>query len=368
MKVCCVFNYNPLYRYPIYHAMAEKFDCDFYFGDTVFQPLESFDAKRLKGFKGFIKAKKTRFKSFVWHSGILPIFNPKYTHYILTGDSTMIVNWLIIVYSKIFSKKVFLWTHGVKTEISKFSTRFLYKSFFKHVTGILMYNHYNCRFMKLLGCKEDRLHVIHNSLDTPLQSSNYEKLKKSNVYYNYFGNDNPTLIYIGRIQRVKKTEQILDAMLLLKERGKNLNLIVVGENVDDELFLKKLEEYQLQSNVWMYGPCFDESVNSELIYNAAVCVSPGNVGLTCIHVLSYGTPVITNDNFSIQMPEYEAIVKGKSGDFFEEDNIVDLANKIEYWTTLTEEQRILCRDVARSTILNEWSVDYQISLLSEVLV
>lgn len=367
MKVCCVFNYNPLYRFPIYSAMAEKFDCDFFFGDTVFQPLKAFEAQDLKGFKGFIKARKTRIKAFVWHSSIKPIFNRKYTHYVLTGDSSMIVNWLIILYAKLFHKKVFLWSHGVKTSKLKTSTRLLLKSFFTHATGVLMYNRYNCKYMKMIGCKEERLHVIHNSLDTSTQSAIYEQLSPSDIYTHHFGNNNPTLIYIGRIQRVKKTEQILDAMELLKKKGVDLNLVVVGANVDDEMFTKKLTDYQLQDNVWMYGPCFDEVKNSELIYNAAVCVSPGNVGLTCIHVLSYGTPVITNNNFSIQMPEYEAIVEGKTGDFFVEDDIEDLASKIARWVSLSSEQREACRNMSRATILDEWSVDYQVNLLSKVL-
>lgn len=368
MKVCCVFNYNPLYRLPIYRAMDKEFECDFYFGDTVFQPLMSFNPHELKGFKGYIKARRTKFKSFIWHSGISSIFNHKYTHYVLTGDSSMIINWLIILYAKIFHKKVYLWAHGVKTSELKKRTRLLLKAFFTHVTGVLMYNRYNCKYMKMLGCKEDKLHVIHNSLDTSLQSETYSRLTSSDIYKKHFGNNNPTLIYIGRIQRVKKTELILEAMFILKNKGIDLNLVVVGANIDDDTFVKKLDEYQLHSNVWLYGPCYDEAKNSELIYNAAVCVSPGNVGLTCIHALSYGTPVITNDNFSTQMPEFEAIVEGKTGDFFKEDDIQDLTKKIAYWISLSNEQRNRCRNIARSIILEEWSVDYQVNLLTKVLV
>ena len=114
MKVCCVFNYNPLYRLPIYRAMDKEFDCDFYFGDTVFQPMKSFDPKELKGFKGYIKAKRIR--SFVWHSGISGIFNKNYTHYIIGGNPGLIVTWLILLYAKITGKKVFLWTHGIKQD------------------------------------------------------------------------------------------------------------------------------------------------------------------------------------------------------------------------------------------------------------
>ena len=44
-------------------------------------------------------------------------------------------------------------------------------------------------------------------------------------------------------------------------------------------------------------------------------VSPGNVGLTAIHSLSYGTPVLTHNNFNNQMPEVESIQPGFNGYF-----------------------------------------------------
>lgn len=365
MKVCCVFNYNPLYRLPIYRAMDKEFDCDFYFGDTVFQPMKSFDPKELKGFKDYIKAKRIR--SFVWHSGISGIFNKKYTHYIIGGNPGLIVTWLILLYAKITGKKVFLWTHGIKQDNLSFKERLISKLYFKNATGILMYNSYFCKNMIKIGCRKEKLHVIHNSLDTNLQSSVYAKLLSSNIYQEHFKNFNPTILYIGRIQRVKKTEQILEAMSILKLKGLELNLVVIGSNVDDDIFEAKMKDLGLEDNVWMYGPCFEEEKNAELIYNARVCVSPGNVGLTCMHALSYGTPVVTNDNFSMQMPEFEAIDDGKTGSFFQEDNIEDLAENIKMWVLLSDNQRDECRRIARNTIISEWSVDYQIKLLKGLL-
>lgn len=366
-KICCVFNYNPQYRFPIYNKMAEEFDCDFFFGDSVFQPLKQFDATKLKGFKGFLKAKKTKFKGHVWHSNISNIFNKEYTHFILTGSPAYIVNWLIILYAFFTGKKVYLWTHGEKCIIEKFFSRMYLKCFYKSVTGIFMYNKYNCQYMELLGCKKEKLHIIHNSLDTNLQSRLYNTLKPTDIYKKHFGNDNPTIIYIGRIQKVKKIEQILDAMKILDDNGKKINLVIVGANVDNNFIENEIDKNRLTDRVWLYGPCFDENINSELIYNADVCVSPGNIGLTCIHVLSYGTPVITNDNFNTQMPEFEAVIDGGTGTFFKEGNTHDLANKIDIWVSKTEDEKAKCREIARKTIIDSWSVDYQIKLLSQVL-
>ena len=54
--------------------------------------------------------------------------------------------------------------------------------------------------------------------------------------------------------------------------------------------------------------CYNEEANAELLYNASVCVCPAEVGLTAIHSLLFGTPVVSNDNFDEQMPEFESII------------------------------------------------------------
>ena len=83
----------------------------------------------------------------------------------------------------------------------------------------------------------------------------------------------------------------------------------------------------LNQNVCFFGPCYDEFEIGMLIYNAALCVSPGNVGLTAIHSLSYGTPVISHNDFKHQMPEFEAIVPGETGAFFIANDLNSLEPK-----------------------------------------
>lgn len=367
MKICCVFNYNSHYRFPIYKSISEEFDCDFFFGDNVFTPIKSFDATKLKGFKGYLKARKLNFSKIIFHTGISQIFSLKYSHYIITGENLIFINWLIILFARLTGRKVYAWTHGVKSDNLKFKTRIAHKMFFLPLTGIFMYNEYYCKYMMRLGCKKEKIHVIHNSLDTVAQTEIYNSLATGNIYEQHFNNAYPTIIYIGRVQKIKKTSMILEAMNLLKASGINVNLAVVGENVDDPDFERKVCEYNLEQNVWLYGACFDEKKNAELIYNAAVCVSPGNVGLTSIHSLTYGTPVVTNNNFSTQMPEFEAINEGTTGSFFEENNVCSLAENIKRWLTLSAKERENVRKAARAEIEQKWSVKSQIEMLKNCL-
>lgn len=104
---------------------------------------------------------------------------------------------------------------------------------------------------------------------------------------------------------------IIQSMDILRRKGLLMNLVIVGKDVDGVHLENEVNKYNLGSHVWLYGPCYDEMRIGEMFYNADICVSPGNIGLTAIHSLTYGCPVITHDNFSNQMPEFESIIQGK---------------------------------------------------------
>lgn len=59
-----------------------------------------------------------------------------------------------------------------------------------------------------------------------------------------------------------------------------------------------INEYGLNYHVWLCGPCYVEKTKGELMYNADLCISPGNVGLMVMDSFMFGLPVATNSDFS----------------------------------------------------------------------
>lgn len=367
MKLCCVFNYNPLYRLPIYKAMDDFFHPDFYFGDTVFQPLKQFDPAELHGFKKYVNAKKCLGGKIINYSNTQGVFNRKYTHYIITGSNSSILNWKILLYGKLTGRKVYIWCHGEHDYIIKKRVRLFQRTFYRLAKGLLVYQEYAEPYMRDLGVDISKIRYIHNSLDTQVQTDIYNNIRPSLIFKDHFKNNAPTIIYIGRIQLVKRIDQLIEAVEHLKHEGKDVNLVIVGQNVDYTDFDRIIQNSIAKDSIWVYGPCFDETKNAELIYNSHLLVSPGNVGLSCIHSLSYGTPVVTNDNLCTQMPEHGAIIEGVTGSFFKENDIIDLANKIWKWASITEKERESIRAKARESIIKSWSIDYQLNLLKTLL-
>jgi len=72
----------------------------------------------------------------------------------------------------------------------------------------------------------------------------------------------------------------------------------------------------------------DEERLALIFSSADVTVIPGAAGLTVIHSLSYGTPVITHSDMDTQMPEAEAIAPGSTGFLFKPGDAVALSETI----------------------------------------
>jgi glycosyltransferase involved in cell wall biosynthesis len=183
----------------------------------------------------------------------------------------------------------------------------------------------------------------------------------------HFKNTNPTLLFIGRLTKIKKLHLLIEAMQLAFEEGNYFNLVIIGEGTEKQLLETLVEKSNLKQNTWFYGSCYEEGRIGDLIYNADVCVSPGNIGLTAIHSLMYGTPALTHDNFSNQMPEFEAIESGITGCFFKENDPVDLKAMIVQWLGKHPQKEKTLIKMCFEKIDMYYNPNYQIKILKEVL-
>ena len=254
--------------------------------------------------------------------------------FIFLGNPYFLSTWVASLILKVKRKPFYFWTHG----LLKYETGIkglIRRIFHKLPSGLLLYGNHAKKLLIQQGIKPMKLHVIYNSLNYKLQVQLRDSLSIDDLYTfksQLFNNPElPQLLFIGRLTKQKKLNQIIEAMYLLHQKGCYINLLVVGAGSEEQCLRKLILEKRLESSVIFYGASYDEEVNYKLIASSDICISPGEVGLTAIHSLGYGTPVITHCNFEEQMPEFEAIEGGITGDFFEQDNITDLVLKIQSW-------------------------------------
>lgn len=362
-KSCLIYNYAQHYRLPIFKLLDTKLKVDSYFGDKM-GDVKKLDYNELKHFKKELKNIKV-FSVIYWQKGALNLLFKPYNCYIILGEYYCLSTWLILILNKFLRKKIILWTHGWYGNESFFKSIFKI-TFFKMSDQILLYGNYAKELMIRQGFKEKKLQVIYNSLDYENQLIVRKTLRSSDIYVDHFKNNYPVLIFIGRLTKLKKLNLLIEAQNQLINSGNPVNLIFIGKG-EEEKKLKKLVDFRKTERfVWFFGPSYNEIEIGELIYNAEICVSPGNVGLTAMHAMVYGTPVISHDDFTLQMPEFESIVKGETGDFYENENINSLVLTIENWFKSNNDREYV-RNKCFEKIDNYFNPMYQLKIIQKVL-
>lgn len=366
MKLCCFFNYAPLYRSSIYKAIDDEFDTQFYFGREV-EFIKTASGIKKINYAIFKRApiefeNRIILKKFLWRSKLIALAFKNYDSFVLTGDlSFSYIPFLL--FCKIFGKKVYGWGHGPKAREGKLS--FLSWWVLNQMTGFFSYGENGRQRMIKLGYPEKKIHVIFNSLTKRIVPPTSIKSK---IFQTQFGNDNPVLIFIGRLTPVKKLNNLILLLNRLNQNNHFCNLVIVGDGPCKADLIKLSKDYRVNNRVWFYGDCYDEAINAELIYNSDVCISPGNVGLTALHALQYGTPIISHSDFETQMPEYEVIVPYATGLLFEKDNYDDCYAKTCEWLEFAKGRREEIRQNCYDMINSKWNSDNQIEILKKVLL
>lgn len=365
--LCFICNFASKYREPIYQKLDAYYPIDWYCGkyETDIAELDYSKLHRVTLIenKWFIKA------PLYYQKGVLSLLTKReYLTYLMTGELWCVSTWLFLILKKLIAprKKVYFWTHGWYGKESRIRA-WLKKIYFKLADGVFLYGNYARQLMIDQGFNPDKLWVIYNSLDYEYHQLLLKQIKETDIYKQHFGNANPNLIFIGRLTTVKKIDQLIEAMKLLDEKKVKCNLTLIGGGVEKERLQKLVEKYQLSDRVWFYGECYDDMKNSELIYNADLCVAPGNVGLTAMHCMTFGTPVISHNSFPYQMPEFEAIIPQQTGDFFVHGNIESLAEAIGSWLRNKTTDRQQVREACFTEIKKNWNPTAQMNVFKKHL-
>lgn len=316
MRVCCIFNIAPTYRKAIFGKIIEELDADIYCGDHSAEGIAILRNDPQYELHNIYKGSK-----LVWQKrAIRQAFSHKYDAYILTGNAGILSNWVITCLARMLGRKVYLWSHGLHGNESKATLR---KNlfYFKLAGNMLLYGERARDLLAQHGITKTT--VIYNSLDYDKQLEIRAKTGDNGFLRNYFGNNLPTICYLGRVMPNKKLDLLLRAIC-----GVCCNLVIVGGGSDLERLEALAESLGVDERVWFYGESYDEIFNGTLLANCVVTVNPSSIGLTAIHSLMFGTPVITHDNLLSQAPEAEVIVEGVTGYYYTENDEYSLRDAI----------------------------------------
>lgn len=365
-NICLISNLAPIYRKGIYQLLDKHHNVHWAFGEV--DNIKSMEVNDFHGKVENLKTVKLPFNTY-WLKGCVSLSIEKKTdYYIIIGDAKCISAWVCSILAKLRGKKVLYWTHGSLRPI-KGLRRFVMNLFWKSSDCGLIYNKRSQQLMQQAGIGKGNFVTVYNSLNYPEQLKLRESLCSTGIYKRHFGNEYPTIAFIGRLIIKKRLDIILNvaSMINADDSSLKVNVVIIGDGEDRERLERLVNEFGISECCWFYGACYDESINAELLYNADLCISPGEVGLTAIHAMMFGLPVATHNNFDRQGPEFEAIVENQTGFFFNENDSNNLYFKLKDWLHENSGRRETVRKQCYAIVDKYWNPYRQISIIDETL-
>lgn len=331
----------PLYRLEVFKELSAQKELRFTFlGDIKEQGgIESIgldDVQSPNASINWIKTSNYFYKPelLLWQTGVLKrILTSKDKVFIFEGAVSHLPYWIFPLICRLFGKKVLFWTHGFRGT-DKGIKKWIRTFFFKRLPhGLLLYGDRNKELMSKAGIKESKMFVIYNSLISIQQLKERKALQFSGTLKQdkSLNPDWFTVIFVGRLVPGKGVSLLLKAVNKLNQEGVKMNVVIIGDGPEKVQLKDYCHRNKLEDQLKFIGALYNEKELSDWFRVSDLLISPGNVGLNCIHALGYGVPVATHSDFEFQNPEVEAIVENVNGFFFKRDDIEDLSDKLRNW-------------------------------------
>ena len=190
------------------------------------------------------------------------------------------LGWLSIM-SLLFKRsvKVALWGHRYNDNNLANSIR---NYLMKKAKANILYSDCDVKKMLEAGIEDSKIFIANNTI----KIMNSEDLS--------FAEPKNSILYVGRAQKRKKIDLLIDVFHSIIDRIPDfITIDIVGSGPENEILKKKVSDLGISNRVVFHGEILDEDVLKKYFTNAIAYASPGPVGLGVLHSQSYGVPVIT---------------------------------------------------------------------------
>jgi glycosyltransferase involved in cell wall biosynthesis len=168
--------------------------------------------------------------------------------------------------------------------------------------------------------------------------------------------DGPVILFVSRLQPDNRVDLLVRATAALAPEIPGLKTVIIGNGSAEKDRLEALvRETGTADNVIFQNGIYDELKLAPWFLSASVFCYPANVGLSLIHALWYGVPVVTSGNLAAQNPEVVALENGVNGMAFEHGNLESLTSALRNILT-NDKLRTAMSAAARRTVEDKFTV------------
>ncbi len=223
---------------------------------------------------------------------------------------------------------------------------------------------YSANVLRLLGCPEDRLHIVPEGLDPELFEPPEEYHRKPEQ-----PSSGGRLLSVARLIENKGISFALRAVRLLTEKGWDLHYRIAGDGPKREALEKEVEEFGLTSHVTFLGWQTQEEVRA-LYHQSDVFVLPS---VTAANGDQEGQALVLQEAQLCEVPVVstlmngipEGVKEGETGFLVPEKDVRGLADRIETLLANPERRKEMGRN-GRVFVLGKYRIDRVVDRLESV--
>ena len=129
---------------------------------------------------------------------------------------------------------------------------------------------------------ERKYFVAHNTVKV----SPFDKIS---VYDN-----RKSFLFVGTLYKQKGIEELIDAYKQANEKCQALPILnIIGKGPEKDLIEERIKELNLEKKIYLKGPIYDEEILKDYFFDARLCLSPKQAGLSVLKSMGYGVPFVT---------------------------------------------------------------------------
>lgn len=309
------------YRLPIYRTLATSPDLDLklvYGKDPGIPNAEpdgftaSFEQHQHLGIAGR--------RIFVWQPAHLKYADQNHADVLVMVWNT---RWLSLIPALHKARKsgvrTVLWGHGYSKNERPWRA-WLRRRLANKADAVLFYSRSVADRYVEQGFNPDKVFVAPNALDqAPISTardswlSDQARLADFRREHDVPEHHQP-ILYVSRFDPANRVDLLLQAAAKLAPTMPHLRVHLIGKGEPEMTRLKKLTaELNITDRVRFLGAIYEEEQLAPWFLTAKVLCYPANIGLSILHAMGYGLPVITDANPETQNPEFEALESGING-------------------------------------------------------
>ena len=249
---------------------------------------------------------------------------------IVEGNPRYVSHALIATARAISGRDVVLWAMA-KSYRANAVREFIRIAWMRIFPKIAVYSDEEVRYLRAKGFRDHLLIGIGNGLDQSIiddvsQQWPHDALLQWQAAH---GIDKRLLLLsCARLIEKNRFDLTCDALVEVRQRFPEVLWCIIGEGPVRSDLKKWIAERGLEANVRFVGAVYEEAQLAPWFLSATAFVHPGAIGLSLLHAMGYGLPVVTHDSASTHGPEFCAFEDGKTGIAFREGDATGLARAL----------------------------------------